>query len=316
MMTTRRIMFACLAIAVAVVAPARGRQEPTFRARTDGVLVSVVVRDNERAITNLTAEDFQLYDNGVLQQVTSTSSASVPVDVALVLDTSESLQGEAFARLKRDIQSMAALLKPDDRVRLVTFASRVVDELGLQPGNTTLPLDRLSAGGVTFLQNALAAALMIAPSTDRAQLAFAVTDGIGTSSLIDPRRLVKVAGYSSTTLYVALVPSGPQNISSLQQRRTYDGMPLLGLPGNPRPVVPHREALLDTVKAAGGRLYDAQVGDSLPGLFRRVLEDFRQSYVLRYAPRGVATTGWHEIVVKVPKRTNLVVRARKGYEGS
>lgn len=53
----------------------------------------------------------------------------------------------------------------------------------------------------------------------------------------------------------------------------------------------------------------------LPSTFRRVLADFRTSYVLRYIPRGVPRDGWHEITVKLKGGKSYDVRARKGYQG-
>jgi VWFA-related protein len=299
------------ALLAVAVQPTRGGQAPVFRGRADAVSVTVVVRDRQRAVPNLTAGDFQLFDNGVLQEISSTSSELVPVDATLVLDTSGSVQGDAFVRLKRDIERMAGLLKPDDRVRLITFASRVVDVLGLQPGNTNLPLDRLKAGGSTSLENALAAALMIGADTDRPHLVFALTDGVSSPSFMDARRLVRLAEYSSAVLYIALVPPvGSKGIDRLDvQARVNAGLRDIVR----RPTVPYREALQDAVKAAGGRLYEARP-ESPPDLFRQALADFRQSYVLRYTPRGVATAGWHDITVTLPKLNGLVVRSRRGYE--
>jgi VWFA-related protein len=314
---TRRAFAVGAMLLIAGVQAARGVQEPpVFRGRAEAVAVTVVVRDRDRAVSNLKAEDFELLDNGVRQEISSTSSEQTPVDATLILDTSGSVEGPAIERLKRDIRQMAALLKPDDRIRLIAFASRVVDVVGLQPGTTALPLERLAAGGSTSLQNALAAALMVAPDTERAQLAFALTDGIGTPGLIDPRRLVTLAQYSSATMYVGLVsPSQGADIEALNvQARVSAGT--RASPTTFRWAVPHRDALEATVRAAGGRLYDAGPGESLPQLFRTVLEDFRQSYVLRYTPRGVAAGGWHDIVVRVPGRRDVSVRARKGYEGA
>jgi VWFA-related protein len=314
---TRRACLMWTMLVVAGIQAARGAQDgQTFRGRAEAVAVNVVVRDRGRPVPNLKAADFELLDNGVRQEISSTSSELVPVDATLILDTSGSVQGAAFEQLKRDILQMAAMLKPEDRIRLIAFAGRVVDVVGLQPGTTALPLERLTAGGSTSLENALAAALMVAPGTDRAQLAFALTDGVGTPGLIDPRRLVKLAEYSSATLYVALVSpeaASTDALTNMQSRATIG----LGL-RTPSAILwqlPYRDALEATVQAAGGRLYDSR-GDSLPSLFRAVLDDFRQSYVLRYSPRGVTPGGWHDIVVKVSGRPGLTVRARKGYEGS
>ena len=49
--------------------------------------------------------------------------------------------------------------------------------------------------------------------------------------------------------------------------------------------------------------------------FKKVFDDYRQSYVLRYTPKGVVRDGWHEIKVEVPGHPRATVRARKGYFG-
>jgi VWFA-related protein len=307
---TRRILFSAVAIAILGAIGASARQEPVFRARADAVIVSVAVRSRNHPVRGLTAADFELVDNGVRQEITSTSMEAIPVDVAFVLDTSGSLDGPKFAKLKADAQSMADMLKADDRVRLVTFASRVRDVLGLQPGTASLPLERMTAGGPTSFYNALAAALMISPGADRPQLVFVVTDGLDRGSFMDPRRLMSVASYSSASVYLALLPQDVRNPAGVYDKA-------VGLPGpsGPAVTVPQRKLLQDVVAVTGGIVVTPK-REPLPTLFRQVLDDFRTTYVLRYTPQGVTRAGWHELKVTVPKHTNYEVRARKGYEGS
>jgi hypothetical protein len=50
--------------------------------------------------------------------------------------------------------------------------------------------------------------------------------------------------------------------------------------------------------------------------FKKALEDFQHSYVLRYSPRGVDREGWHELSVSVPKLPMATIRARHGYYAS
>jgi len=47
--------------------------------------------------------------------------------------------------------------------------------------------------------------------------------------------------------------------------------------------------------------------------FRKILTDFRASYVLRYIPTGVKAPGWHEIRVQVPSIPRATIHARRGY---
>jgi hypothetical protein len=48
---------------------------------------------------------------------------------------------------------------------------------------------------------------------------------------------------------------------------------------------------------------------------KTVLSEFAESYVLRYTPRGVERSGWHDLGVTVtkPRGNKLTVNARRGY---
>ena len=63
----------------------------------------------------------------------------------------------------------------------------------------------------------------------------------------------------------------------------------------------------------GGESHRSRFGDSAVRTFARLLDEFRQSYVLRYSPRGVAATGWHAVVVTGPAQPALAIKARSGY---
>lgn len=279
-------------------------QEPVFRAVVDAVNVSVSVRDENRPVTGLKATDFELLDNGVPQEITSTSVESLPVDVTLVLDTSASLRGAALDKLKSDVQRMADLLGADDRVRLVAFSTTVNDVFGLRPGGTRLPLERISAGGWTSFYNALAAALMMVPDAERPQLVFGFSDGFDTTSVLSARRLLDLAPYSSAAMYVDLVrPSAP--------RPPYATGVVTRRPS--RVAAPNRTLLQEAAAHTGGLVYEDPSG--LPSVFRKVLSDFRTSYALRYMPRGVKREGWHDIVVRVHGGKKYDIRARRGYQG-
>jgi hypothetical protein len=321
---TRHVALSVSLLLVPAMLVVDAQQENLFRARADAVVVSVAIRARNRPVAGLTSADFELLDNGVAQELSSIGAENSPVDVTLVLDTSGSVSGPAFQRLKSDIQSMANLLKPEDRVRLITFATSVVDVAGVQAGTAALPLGRLSPGGATSFHDGVSAALMLAPGAERPQLVFAVTDGFDNASFLHPREVVNVASYSSAALYVALLPSrvfkdvrgeGGFGMGAMQGDRF--GAEMAGSAGGRvRVEAPHQQAWRDAAAATGGAFYTAAANETLPVLFKRVLDDFRTNYILRYSPRGVARGGWHEIAVRVPSRRDVTVRARKGYEGS
>ena len=166
------------------------------------------------AVPSLTSapRDFVLSDSGVVQQITSTSLETLPIDVTLLLDISGSLQGPALARFKTDIQRTVNLLQPADRARLIAFADTVFEVSPLQPARTRLPLDRLSAGGQTSFSNALAAVLMLLPDAERPHLVLVFTDGVDSMSFLDGEQILKLAEYSSSSMYIALVPGSAAGV--------------------------------------------------------------------------------------------------------
>ena len=51
------------------------------------------------------------------------------------------------------------------------------------------------------------------------------------------------------------------------------------------------------------------------GYFKKVFDDFRTSYVLRYTPTGVEPGRWHDLKVELPNQRGVTIRARQGYHG-
>ena len=92
-----RYLLTTIAIASLVGLPA-GAQQP-FRSGVDVVRVDALVTDGHRPIAGLKAADFELLDNGVLQQIDSVALESQPLAVVLVLDTSGSVAGNKMAHL-------------------------------------------------------------------------------------------------------------------------------------------------------------------------------------------------------------------------
>jgi VWFA-related protein len=303
-----------IALAAAELTAGRAQQQPVFRGGTDAVIVPVAVHEHGRPVANLTAADFELSDNGVAQQITFTSLEALPIDVTLLLDVSGSLQGPALARFKSDIQKTVDQLQPSDRARLIAFAAAVVEVSPLQPVTARLPLDRLTAAGRTSFAHALAAVLTILPDSERPHLVLVFTDGVDSMSFLDGQQILKLAEYASASMYIALVPGGTRTLGppSVNIGGRFVGAP----PVEVISPFPSRKLLDQAAKATGGAVYSVSSTAPLPVVFGNVLQDFRTGYVLRYSPQGVARRGWHDIGLKLTKRGNFEVHARKGYEGN
>ena len=305
-------------IACTLSIPTLGQQTPpVFRSSVDLVSVPALVRQKNRPVSGLTQADFQLLDNGVPQQLTSTAIEMLPLDVTLVLDASSSVQGR-LAQFKSEIQEIAEALQTNDRVRLIAFSTTVREVLPFQPGGSRIPLDSLTAGGGTALYDALAGALMSLPDSPRPQLVFGFSDGVDVTSFLDADRVVALAGRTSALLYIRLVSTpGSKRGDPLD-------VPALGVfaPGDSNvraaagsvQLKPDWRRIQEAAERTGGALVDDSAGAGLSRVFARALEEFRTSYMLRYAPQGVPPSGWHDIVVRVTRPGKFDVRARRGYE--
>jgi len=274
-------------------APHVRQQQPTFRTRADVVAVDVSVREGSRVVSNLKVEDFEVYDNDVLQQVTDVSYGKVPIDVTVILDVSQSVTGQTLAALRRVVQQLARDKGKQDRVKLMTFnmrVSRAVDFTTETP-DVERALRMAQGGGGSSIWDAMAVALVSAADPDRRQLVILFSDSADTSSLLDPEALIGLA-QRTTAAISAVVPGS--------------GLQFLQRPGVP--------VLRRLATESGGGLYTVSIsGGDLSSVFQRALDQFRSSYVLHFTPNGVERTGFHALRVAVKGRKTVQITARRGY---
>jgi hypothetical protein len=324
-------------------------QTPVFRSSAESVAVPVSVSDKNRPVGDLAAKDFDLFDNGVKQEITVTPIDTVPMDVTFLIDVSGSVKGRALDKIKLDVQEMASLLMPNDRVRLVSFARDASDVFGIKPGGATLDLSRMDSGGTSSFYDALILTLAASSGTDRPHLVFAVSDGRDNSSFSPAEAVVAVAKSSAAVLCITLVQStNPlvreggkiDAVDPLSDEASVINVPagssmsgssgtgvVAGLPGGasaragsvaisrnagPYKGGPNVAVLRDASSITGGLLQTDASRTPVPQLFRRLLDDFRASYILSFTPTAMSP-GTHTITVKA-KNPAYAVRARKIYE--
>jgi VWFA-related protein len=266
-----------------------------FRAARDVVRVEVSVRRNARLATDLTSTDFQVLDNGVAQTIADIGRETLPVDVTVVLDVSDSVSGDTLGQLRRAVDGLRDGLTASDRLKLVTFSNRIVRRVDFTPARE-LPRDAfrsIAAAGNTSIYDAAAVALVAASHPDRRQLVVLFSDGDDTASIVQPEVLLDVARRSSATAFV-IVP----------QRARFSG-------GRQRQV--HQSIFNSLARETGGMVVGVSVAGTLPDTFRRVLADFREMYVLHFSPRDVERRGVHILDVRVTRPGPYEVRARRGY---
>jgi len=106
------------------------QESPTFSVSVNLVKVPVSVFDEKGApMLQLHAGDFRVYEDGIVQEVRSLGIDQNRVSVALVLDTSATVEKE-FNRIRQAARDFVRALSPRDQVAVVAFsdeATRVLD---------------------------------------------------------------------------------------------------------------------------------------------------------------------------------------------
>ena len=182
---------AAVAIAAAIriasaQAPAPQPPQAPFRSAVDLVSLNVTVTEGgARYITDLTQQDFSVFEDGVKQDVTFFNRTNLPIALALLLDTSASMDSKLPTAQEAAV-GFARRLQPQDLAEVIDFDSRVII---LQNFTNSAPelesaIKKTSAGGSTSLYNAVYIALkdlkkVVAKNTEeiRRQAIVVLSDG-------------------------------------------------------------------------------------------------------------------------------------------
>ena len=275
----------------------------------NAVAVDVSVRDNKRkSVTGLRAGDFEIYDNGVKQDVAEVSYGRLPIDVTVALDISFSVTGILLERLRSGVVTLMRDLGREDRLRLMLFNSRVarVVDFTTDEKKVEAAIKGAIAGGGTGLFDSISVALVSTAPRDRRQLVVVFTDGNDSTSTTQPATLTNVALRTRAAVAMVLPGNGPIVVTgstSAQQVFTSLKMSL-----TPQPYDGFFQSL---ASATGGSVVRTNASSDLNAVFKQILEEFRSAYVLLYDVKGVER-GYHELDVKV-KRDGVNVTARRGY---
>jgi VWFA-related protein len=301
-----------LAVAAAALPPPRiaaQEQLPTFRAMANAVAVDVTVRDSKRkSVTGLKASDFEVYDNGVRQDVAEVSYGKLPIDVTVALDVSFSVTGVMLERLRNGVVTLVRDLGRDDRLRLMLFNSRVarVVDFTTDEKKVETALKGTAAGGGTALFDSISVALVSTAPRDRRQLVVVFTDGNDSTSTTQPATLTNVALRTRAAIAMVLPGSSPVVVTGSNSAQQLLSNMKLSLTSQP-----YDGFFQSLATATGGSVVRTNASSDLSAVFRQILEEFRSAYVLLYDAKGVER-GYHELEVKV-KRSGLSVSSRRGY---
>lgn len=302
-------------------------EPPVFAVGTEAVHLDVFVARDGAPVPGLSADDFEVLDDGVRQQVEVVSGEPAATHALLVFDTSSSVAGRRLAELKAAGAAFVNGLRPEDRAGLLLFNHRA--RLAVPPGSdrsaVLAALAAARAEGGTALHDALFLGLGLADPDQGRPVLVVFSDGADRLSWLDPQQLVDVARQTEAVLYAvdASEPvkrddwrpeSGPEQTTAVADRGGFlEGQRGVDVrQGHVRPKAPPESVLRKLAAETGGQVWPAGGGE-LQQAFLDLLAEVRSRYVLRYQPAQKRKSGWHPVEVRLRNQPGAELRVRKGY---
>jgi VWFA-related protein len=274
------------------------QQPPAFRGGVDLVTVDVSVRERGKPVTGLTAGDFVVFDNGVVQDVVNVDYGTLPIDVTLALDIGLMNTALPANRVRQAVGDFMSRLAADDRIRLLMFNGVSTRSVDFTKDHAVIDrvLRGAAQGAGPGLTETLEVALASTSPTNRRQLIIFVTDGaLGSSAT--PESLTVLTQRSRATLSIVMPRPVPERGSRIE------------------PTMGQRDrtaGLWSLVSQTGGGMTLMTDNADLVRPLHRLLEEFQSTYLVHFTPRGVTPGGFHTLEVTV-RRPGVMVKARRGY---
>ncbi|HVL68858.1 MAG TPA: VWA domain-containing protein [Vicinamibacterales bacterium] len=284
---------AAASAAVLLLAPPIAAQ---LRSGTVTVPLFVTVTDEQRRLVGgLEREDFEVYDNGRLQEISLFDNQTTPINVIVMLDTSGSMT-LILDRVKQAAEQFLIRLLPEDTGRVGAFNDKIEfhpkDEFTSDRDLLIRSLKELDFGYPTRLWDAIDESIRrLEPITGRkAVLVF--TDGADTASRRDLDDVLEQARAKDIMVY-AIGLETEIFIGTRRQRSSPD------------------RGLKKLAEETGGGFFLLKKEDDLGPTFTRVAQELHSQYVLGFTP-AVLDGKVHRLDVKV-KKPGMTPRARRSY---
>lgn len=333
----------CLFAAAVVTAGAQSQEGFHFRSGVQFVNVTATVTDSRgRFVSGLQQDDFTVYEDGRVQDVSQFSSDRVPVSLGIALDASGSMTAEKLRAARAAIEKLTLdLLDPEDELFFMEFATRSEITQGWTTDRQAVSraIRRVSPVGGTALYDAIAAAIPTAEQgRHRKKALLVISDGNDTNSSIGVAALRQRIRESEVLVYALGVDSTSRTTSRSGPRVTFPPSappipfpfpggrlpeprlpPPIGSGGNSWPASPgervNADALRQITDDTGGRTEIVRGFDGLDAATARIADELSRQYFLGYTSLVDRDGQWHSIRVTVRDR-NVTVRARRGYVAS
>jgi VWFA-related protein len=262
--------------------------ETLFRASSNLVEVYATVTDSHgRYVDDLTAKEFAILEGAHSQSITAFENHTANVSVALLFDTTSSMEG-ALPSLKSAALRLLEELRPDDSVAVYGFNDHVAELQRFTTDKVAAKraVLRAHALGSTALYDALLRVNHDLAARAGKKVIIVFTDGDDNSSMLTADDVIQRAKTLGVPIY------------TIAEGEALDSLQLL-------------DQLANMSRSTGGRPFVVRKLSDIAAVFRKVSEDLMHGYLLAFQPPSGDDRGWHAIKVSTAK--GYQIRAREGY---
>jgi Ca-activated chloride channel family protein len=288
-------------------AGASGQDEPTFRGSVDLVALNVVVVDKrQQFVTGLGAHNFAVYEDGIRQDVSFFSAGALPLDLAILLDTSRSMIDQ-LSTAQRAAVGFVSALGPGDRLLVldVNDTANILAPLSSDLDAGRNAILRTSANGNTALYNGVYLTLKElvrqrrADAGMRRQAVVLLSDGHDTKSLVSFDDVMELAKQSGISVYTITLGAEGDEHGGGGWQATAD-----------RPA----QGMKALAQETGARAFSAKKADGLSGVYTTIARELANQYSLGYTSTNQRRDGgYRRVVVRAVDLPGVQLRTRAGY---
>ncbi len=289
---------------VALAGAPQEPQRPVFRAGVGMVPVYATVSDGLGGfVLDLKQTDFEVRDNGTLQEIAYFTTASQPLSVLILIDGSTSVT-PIYDTVMEAASSFIVRMLPGDRAAVASFADVFQLRQAFTDDRDALLkhlLDPFSIrmGLETRLYDALMESVRALGKEENRRVVLALTDGKNWVSPHSPGVLSSGSGQSTQPVLSRAIATDTM-IYAVALWTLYEG----------KAEAPAR-TLQRLADVTGGGYIELRAHDDMNATFSQVMEELHRQYVIGFVPK-VLDGKEHRLQVRV-KRPNLKVRARQSY---
>lgn len=281
--------------------------QTVFRSGVDLVAVTVVAIDGQGKFAgDLATGNFAVFEDGVQQDVTFFAAAPMPIDLAVLLDTSASMT-QKIGTVQQAAVGFISAVRPGDRVTVVDIkdAVRVLHPLDGNVAAARAAIQATTARGNTSLYNGLYLTMKqlmqhrAAATEVRRQAIVVLSDGDDTSSLVGYEDVMEMAKQSGVAIYTITLrsPSYARTVFT-------------------RDMASHAAdefSMKALAQETGARAFFPSAITELAGVYGTIAEELASQYSLGYTSSNPNRDGaYRRITVRVD-RPGIRTRTRAGY---